>query len=132
MDASKLRSGDKDRDGHLKAADFLDVENHPTITFTGDQVEVLGANDFIVTGDLTIRGVTRQVPLHVRCLGEWDTPWWEDGEDKGPKRRAGFVGTTTINRHDFGISRDGELTNGGSVVGSKVEITVDAEAILED
>jgi polyisoprenoid-binding protein YceI len=55
MDASKLWSGDEDHDGHLKAADFLDVENHPTITFTGDQVEVLGANDFIVTGDLTIR-----------------------------------------------------------------------------
>ena len=72
------------------------------------------------------------MPLHVRCLGKWDTPWWEDGEDKGPKRRAGFVGTTTFNRHDFGISRDGELTNGGSVVGRNVEITVDAEAILED
>ena len=50
MDASKLWSGDEDRGGQLKAADFLDVENHPTITFTGDQVEVLGANDFIVTG----------------------------------------------------------------------------------
>ena len=132
IDAAKIDSGEADRDDHLMNEDFLHVEKHPEITFKGSGADVLSAHEFVVTGDLTVRGVTRQVPLRVTLLGQWPTPWWEDGEDTGPKMRAGFVGTTTINRHDFGVSWHGELDKGGSVVGSAVEITVDAEAILED
>ncbi len=80
---------------------------------------------------MTIRGVTRPVVLAVRCLGQWSTPWWEDGVDKGPKTRAGFVATTRINRHDFGVSWNSPLDAGGVVVGDDVAITIDAEAILE-
>jgi polyisoprenoid-binding protein YceI len=69
--------------------------------------------------------------LNVRYLGQWQTPWWEGGVDKGPKTRAGFVATTAINRHDFGVSWNAELEGGGVVVGDLIEITVDAEAILE-
>jgi polyisoprenoid-binding protein YceI len=131
IDVGELSSGDPDRDGHLKSADFLDVDNYPEIIFKGNQAEIMGAHDYTVTGDLTIRGVTRQAILDVNFLGRWETPWWEGDEDKGPKTRAGFVAKTKINRHDFGISWNSELEKGGIVVGNTVEITIDAEAILE-
>ncbi len=131
IDATGIWSGDADRDAHLKGADFLDVENHPQITFKGDDVQVIGVHDYVVTGDLTIRGVTRSVALTMRYLGQWQTPWWEDGVDKGPKARAGFVAETQINRHDFGVSWNGAMDRGGVVVGDTVFITIDAEAVLE-
>ena len=68
----------------------------------------------------------------VRFLGQWQTPWWEDGEDRGPKTRAGFVAKTTIDRMDFGVSWNAPLENGGCVVGRTVDIVIDAEAILSD
>ena len=100
---AELYTGDTNRDTHLKKEDFLDAENHPTITFKGNKVHVIGANDFDVTGDLTIRGITKKATLHVRYLGQWETPWWEGKEDKGPKTRAGFVARTKINRQDFNV-----------------------------
>lgn len=129
--AGLLWTGEGDRDTHLKSADFLDVANHPYITFAGREVELLGRNDAVFKGNLTIRGVTREVELRVNYLGEWNTPWWEDGVDKGPKRRAGFLAKTTINRHDFGVSWNATLDAGGIVVGNEVLITIDAEAVYE-
>ena len=131
IDATGIWSGDPDRDAHLKGADFLDVENHPQITFKGNEVQVIGDHDYVVTGDLTIRGVTRSAPLTLKYLGQWQTPWWEDGVDKGPKARSGFVAETQINRHDFGVTWNGALDRGGVVVGDTVYITIDAEAVLE-
>ena len=132
IEAAEIWTGEPDRDTHLKSADFLDVEKHPKIVFKGNQVELTGATDAVLTGELTIRGVTRTVTLCVHYLGQWQTPWWEDGVDKGPKTRAGFVATTSINRHDFGVSWNGSLDKGGIVVGNTVEITIDAEAILDE
>ena len=132
IDARKIWTGEPDRDAHLKSADFLDVERHPTITFRGGDVELCGANVAKLKGELTIRGVTRPVTLDVEYLGEWQTPWWEGNVDKGPKTRAGFAATTRINRHDFGVSWNGVLDRGGFVVSDDVDITVDAEAIKED
>jgi polyisoprenoid-binding protein YceI len=132
IEASGIWTGEAGRDTHLKSEDFLDVEKHPTITFAGKHVELAGANEAVLRGELTIRGITRTVPLRVHYLGEWQTPWWEDGVDKGPKARAGFAATTTINRHDFGVSWNSTLDRGGVVVGNMVEITIDAEAILQD
>lgn len=131
IDAASIWSGEPDRDAHLRSADFLDAEHFPQITFTNDTVEIVGDRDFILTGPLTIRGVSRKVRLKVRYLGKWVTPWWEDGVDKGPKIRAGFLAETTINRLDFGVSWNGALEHGGLVVGNEVEITIDAEAIME-
>lgn len=131
IDAKGIWTGAPDRDDHLRSPDFLDAENHPEITFAGDQVEVLGEHDYALTGVLTIRGVARKVTLNVNYLGRWETPWWEDGIDKGPKTRAGFLATTRINRHDFGVSWQGTMDRGGVVVGNEVTITIDAEAILE-
>lgn len=131
IDANQLWTGDKDRDEHLKNADFLDVENHPQITFKSTQVECTGGASYTVTGDLTIRGKTRSVVLEVDYLGQWQTPYWEGGEDKGPVTRAGFCATTRINRHDFGVSWQSDLENNGVVVGNEVLITIDVEAIAE-
>lgn len=131
IDTAGIWTGEKMRDGHLASADFLDVENHPEITFKSNQATLVGAHDFSFTGDLTIRGVTLEATLDVTWLGSWETPWWEGDEDKGPKTRAGFVARTTINRHDFGVSWQGVLEKGGIVVGDMVEITIDAEAIWE-
>ncbi len=131
IDARLLWTGEPDRDAHLRSADFLDVERHPYITFSGKDVEVIGRNDLLLRGDLTIRGVTRDVLLRVKYLGQWITPWWENGMDRGPKTRAGFLAETTINRHDFGVSWNSSLDSGGLVVGNEVLITVDAEAVYE-
>lgn len=132
INTKELWTGDSDRDAHLRSADFLDVENHPAITFRGSQIELIGQNEFRVTGDLSIRGITQPVTLDVSYLGQWETPFWEDGEDKGSKIRAGFVAKTTIDRYDFGVRWNGELERGGVVVGKDVLITIDVEALLED
>jgi polyisoprenoid-binding protein YceI len=132
IDARGLWTGEPDRDAHLRSADFLDVERHPEIRFRGRGGRALGALDWKVDGELTIRGVTRPVTLDVHYLGRWSTPWWEGGVDKGPKIRAGFVASVIINRHDFGVSWNSPLDRGGAVVGDDVEITIDAEAILEE
>lgn len=132
IDTKQIWTGDPERDAHLRSSDFLDVENYPQITFRGNDVEVLGGHDYLVTGDLSIHGVTRKTALHVTYLGQWKTPWWEDGVDKGPKARAGFTATTTINRLDFGVSWNAPLDKNGIVVGNLVDITIDAEAILEE
>jgi len=131
IDARGLWSGEPQRDAHLKSADFLDVEHFPEITFRGSEVRLRGPEEATVRGDLTIRGVTRPVELEVRSLGQWLTPWWEDGVDKGPKVRAGFVAKTLINRHDFGVSWNSVIDRGGLVVGGEVRITIDAEAIKD-
>ncbi len=131
IDAKIIWSGEPDRDDHLRHEDFLDVENHPEITFASTSVDVIGDHDFNATGDLTIRGVTRQTSLRVRYLGQWETSWWEDGVDKGPKARAGFVAETSIDRRDFGVNWNADMDRGGIVVGNRVDITIDAEAVQE-
>ena len=131
IDAASLWSGDPDRDNHLRHSDFFDVQTHPKITFKGNDVQLLSNHEFKVTGDLTIRGVTRKVTLDVRYLGQWQTPYWEGGVDKGPMPRAGFVAQTTINRHDFGVSWNATMDKGGVVVGDDVLITIDVEALLQ-
>jgi polyisoprenoid-binding protein YceI len=91
----------------------------------------VSAHNYEAAGDLTIRGVTHPAKLHVSYLGRWETPWG-GGVDKGPKVRAGFVATTTINRRDFGVSWTSALDRGGVVVGDDVDIVIDAEAVKEN
>ncbi len=129
--AADIWTGDEQRDAHLRAVDFLDVENHPEITFSGSTATYTGENDICLAGKLTIRGVTQDVELHVRKLGEWDTPFWEDGEDKGPLKRAGFSASTRINRLDFGVRWNDKLDRGGVVVSNDVDITIDVEALKQ-
>lgn len=135
IEAAGIWTGQPQRDAHLRSPDFLDVEKFPHITFKGDQVALTGDHDYVVTGELTIRGITRTVSLTVRYLGQWQTPWWEEegGEwvDKGPRLRAGFVATTEINRHDFGVSWNDTMDRAGVVVGDTVSITIDVEAVRD-
>jgi len=129
FDSSSLWTGEPDRDNHLRSEDFLDAEKHGKIAFRSSSVDVSTPHEYRVKGPLTIRGVTHPVVLKVQYLGQWETPFWEGGVDKGPMMRAGFFATTSINRHDFGVSWNGELANGGVVVGDEVFITLDIEAI---
>lgn len=131
LDARKLWTGEADRDAHLMSEDFLHVEEYPEITFRGEGVQSLGCSELRVVGELTIRGVTRSVPLQIRYLGQWSTPYWEGGVDRGPVRRIGFVAETEIDRHDFGASWNGTLDRGGVVVGDEVWIRLDVEALEE-
>lgn len=129
--ADSLYTGEPARDAHLRSADFLNVEKYPMIEFHSKRATVIGENDFHVIGDLTIRGITREVTLAVNYLGQWETPWWEDGVNNGPRQRAGFVATTRINRHDFDVSWNDTMARGGVIVGDYVDITLDAEAVQE-
>lgn len=131
IDASTLWTGEPDRDAHLRHADFLDVDNHPTITFKGGEVGQIGNNHFTLTGDLTLRGITRKVSFDVTYLGQWDTSYWVGDKDLGPIRRAGFEATTRINRHDFGVSWNSPMDKGGIVVGNEVEIVIDLEVLRD-
>jgi len=132
IDATRIWTGESDRDAHLRSADFFDVENHPKITFAGRFIDRTGATTFKGDVDLTIRGVTRTVPLDIVSLGEWRTPFWVGDENKGELRRIGFEATATIDRHDFGVSWQDRLPGGGLVVGNDIDVTLDAEAILLD
>ncbi|MFD6275488.1 YceI family protein [Streptomyces sp. NPDC060209] len=131
VDASQVYTGQPQRDVHLRSGDFFDVEHHPTWTFVGSRIHQVSGTEFEVTGDLTVRGVTRPVTFDVTYLGQWDTPWWEEGRDLGPRRRAGFAATTRINRKDFGVSWNDNVDRGGVVVSPMVDVMVDVEAVLE-
>jgi polyisoprenoid-binding protein YceI len=133
MDATKLWTGEPDRDAHLRSADFFAVDQHPEIVFSGRFIDRVGDKDFRAEADLTIRGTTRKVEMDVTYLGQWETPFWDGEENRGAMRRIGFEATTRVNRHDFGVSWQDELPGGGVVVSNQIDVTLDVEAIaLED
>jgi polyisoprenoid-binding protein YceI len=124
IDASTLWSGEPERDDHLRSEDFLHIAEHPRIGFRSTHVVPVGRNEYRVTGDLSIRGVTHPVTLDVRYLGQCRSPFDDT--------RVGFTATTRINRHDFGVSWNAELRDPGAVVGDDVFITIDLEAERPD
>jgi len=131
INAAGIWTGDDARDAHLRGPDFLDVATYPEIVFRSAEVRCAGEADFKVAGDLSLCGVVRPVVLAAHYLGRWQCPYWEGGRDLGPTRRIGFVATTAINRHDFGVSWNAPMDHGGMVVGDEVAITLDVEAIAE-
>jgi len=131
IDATKIWTGEPDRDAHLRSADFFDVENHPTITFSGRLTERTGDTSFKAEAELTIRGITKTVPMDVAFLGQWQTPFWEGEENKGEMTRAGFEARTRINRHDFDVSWQDEIPGGGVVVSKEIDVVLDVEVIRE-
>jgi len=119
---SMSSTGVADRDAHLKSPDFLDAAQYPTITFKSTKVEANGGNDKAkITGDLTIRNITKSVVLDAEFLGETKSPFGDV--------RAGFTATTKINREDFGLTWNMALETGGWLVGKDISITLDVEAI---
>jgi len=129
LDATALWTGEPDRDAHLKTADFLDVERYPKITFASTRVEVHSPHELRVWGDLTLRGVTRELCLETSYFGQWTTPYWDGDVDRGPMLRAGFAARTVIDRREFGVSWNSQLDRGGGVVGERVFIDLDVEAL---
>jgi polyisoprenoid-binding protein YceI len=132
IDAAGIWTGEQARDQHLRSADFFDVENHPRITFTGWFTQRTSATTFKGEAELTIRGVTRTVPLDVQYLGEWKTPFWVGDENRGELRRIGFEASARINRMDFGVAWQDEIPGGGMVVSKEIDLNLDVEAILLD
>lgn len=124
IDAASIDTGAEDRDTHLRSADFLDVENHPTITFRSRRVEGAYAeagDRFKVIGDLTIRGTTLEVTLDATFEGTGQDPWGG--------QRAGFRATTEIDRRDWGLRWNQALETGGVLVGNSVKIEIEAQAV---
>ena len=120
INAGSNDTGVADRDKHMRTADFFDVEKFPTITFKSTAIAPTKKKDvFNVTGDLTIRGVTKRVTIPVTFLGAAKDPW---GNEK-----AGFALTTTINRKDYGVNWNKALDNGGFLVGDEVEVSINLE-----
>jgi polyisoprenoid-binding protein YceI len=122
IDASTVVTGDENRDAHLRSQDFFDIEKHPKITFVSTKVQPHGS-DYVVTGDLTIHGVTRSVDLDLEFNGVSPDPWGG--------QRAGFSASTEISRGDYGIEFNMAVDGGGVVVGDKVKIIIEIEAILQ-
>jgi polyisoprenoid-binding protein YceI len=123
IDTTTVDTREDRRDTHLKSADFLDVVNFPTMTFKSKSVSAAGEGRLKVTGDLTIRGVTKEVVLDV----EGPTP----AIKMGNSTRRGVSATTRINRKDFGVSWSRTLDGGGVVVSDDVNITLDVEFLLK-
>jgi polyisoprenoid-binding protein YceI len=120
--AASINTDNEKRDKHLRSADFFDVEKFPTITFSADKVTDVdqGAHKAKLHGTLTMHGVSRPIVLEGQFLGAGKDPW---GNSK-----AGFRGTTRLNRKDFGLSWNQALETGGVLVGEEIEIVIDVEA----
>lgn len=123
MSVASIDTRAEQRDNHLRSADFFDVEKYPTITFRSKRIEGDPNGDFKLVGDLTIRGVTREVTLDVTNEGRGKDPW--GGE------RAGFSAKTRVNRKDFGLNWNQALETGGVLVGDEVKISVEVELVKQ-
>ncbi len=123
IDASSIDTGVADRDAHLKSADFFDVATYPEITFRTDRVEPHGDDRFRLIGQLTLKGVTRPVAFEVDAHGKAADPWGN--------QRAAFTAKASIDRRDFGLTWNQALETGGVVVGERVDIEVDLEAVRQ-
>ncbi len=123
IDVNTVNTQVEDRDNHLRSADFFDVANYPTMTFKSKSINLTGDDSGQVTGDLTIRGVTREVTFNVEYFGQTTSPYGD--------QRAGFSGAVKINREDFGLTWNMALEAGGVLVGKDVQINVELQAIKE-
>ena len=132
IDAAGIWTGEKDRDEHLRSADFFDVESYPKIAFKGRFVDRTGDTSFKAAADLTIRANTHGVALDVVYLGQWKTPFWDGEENRGTLTRTGFQAVTRIDRHDFGVSWQDELPGGGVVASNEIAVKLNVEAMLLD
>jgi polyisoprenoid-binding protein YceI len=120
IDASSIETGVPDRDGHLKSPDFLDVATYPQITFQSTSVRSVGS-DYEVVGDLTFHGTTKSVTLALEFNGVSPDPWGGT--------RAGFSASTEISRGEYGLSFNMALDGGGVMVGDKIKIELEIEAV---
>ena len=122
-DLSSINTGTADRDAHLRSGDFFGVDTYPTMSFASTGVVDKGDNEFVVTGDLTIKDVTKPVDLAVEFLGEGGDPWGGT--------RVGVEATATISRKEFGIDFNIPVGGDAVMIGDKITINIVAEAVLQ-
>jgi polyisoprenoid-binding protein YceI len=120
IDVTSIETGSADRDGHLKSGDFFDAETYPSITFVSTDVSRSGS-DWTITGDLTIKGVSKPVTIEFEQTGSAQDPFGNV--------RVGFEGETTINRKDWGLTWNAALETGGVLVSEKIKLEFDISAI---
>ena len=123
IDASSIDTGVADRDAHLKSPDFLDASQYPELHFVAKRVEPRSAGEVDVVGDLTIKGTAREVVLRVEQHGQAKDPWGNV--------RVAFTAKTSIDRKDFGLTWNQVLETGGVMVGDRVEIEAEIEAVKQ-
>ncbi|MEV4013144.1 YceI family protein [Nonomuraea angiospora] len=123
LDVAGIQTGNQHRDDHLRTGDFLDAAAHPYITFDATDVKHIGGDSFEVTGELTIRGVTRQVTVPLDYTGT--------ALDAQGLTRVGFEGSTVINRRDYGITYNAVLETGGVMISEKVTLEFDLSAVKD-
>ncbi|MEV0728667.1 YceI family protein [Polymorphospora sp. NPDC050346] len=123
IQAASISTGQADRDNHLRTGDFLEADKYPTLEFRSTGVKSHSGNEFVLTGDLTIKDVTRQVELAVEFEGAGRSPYGFDV--------FGFSAATEIDREDFGLTWNVALESGGVMVGKKVKIEIEGEAIRQ-
>jgi polyisoprenoid-binding protein YceI len=122
IDLTSIDTGNDQRDDHIRSKDFFEVETYPTMTYRSTGVRADGDGGYLVDGELTLKGVTKDVPLRLELGGF--------GPDAYGGTRAGFSATAEINRRDFGVDFNAAMETGGVVVGDKVTIHLDIEAVL--
>jgi polyisoprenoid-binding protein YceI len=123
IQTASVDTRDEQRDGHLRSGDFFDVEAHPTMTYQSRSVRDAGKGRYILDGDLTIKGVTQSVPLELTFEGGAADPWGNV--------RIGFSAKAELDREAFGLTWNQALETGGVVVGKKVTIEIEAEAVKQ-
>jgi polyisoprenoid-binding protein YceI len=123
IQAASIDTNEPARDAHLRSADFFAVDEFATLTFTSTQIVPAGGDRFNVTGDLTIRGVTKRIVVPVTLLGKATDPWGNE--------RLAFEAEFTINRKDFGLNWNAALETGGFLVGDDVRVTLSIQAIAK-
>lgn len=123
IDVNSINTQNEKRDGHLKSPDFFDVENHPKITFNTKSFKNVEGKSYKITGDLTMRGVTKEVTFDAVFVGVVDDPWGNT--------RAGWQATADINRQDFGLSWAATNAAGEAVVADKVTMILSLEFIKQ-
>jgi polyisoprenoid-binding protein YceI len=123
IDASSIDTGVDQRDAHLKSPDFFDVAQYPELRFVGTRVQPRSGAELDIIGDLTIKGITREVVLRVEQHGEAKDPWGN--------LRAAFSAKTSIDRKDFGLTWNQVLETGGVMVGDRVEIEAEIQAVKQ-
>lgn len=123
VDLSSINTGTADRDNHLRSSDFFDVESHPKMTFVSTGVVQKSDEDYVVTGDLTIKGVTKPVELIVEFLGEGGDPWGGT--------RVGVEASGVISRKEFGIDFNIPVQGDKVMIGDKITLAINAEAVLQ-
>lgn len=121
IDTASIDTGVADRDKHLRSADFLDVESYPKLVFKSTEVKKVQGDHYTLHGELTLHGVSKEVVLEMHYAGQAQDPWGN--------QRAAFTASTSLDRRDFGLKWNQALEAGGVLVGERVDIEIEVQAV---